>query len=75
MKHTAGPWTVSENKLQCFIDGPEGEEVAQCLGSANGRLIAAAPELLAALKQIERSGCDDFERVQLRELIAKAEGK
>lgn len=54
MSHTQGPWKVTSNKLQCFIDGPNGEEVAQCLGDADARLIAAAPELLEALKSAER---------------------
>jgi len=32
-------------------------------------------EMLETIKRIERAGCDDFERVQLRALIKKAEGK
>lgn len=42
---------------------------------ANARVMAAAPEMLAMLKHIERTGCDDFDRVMLRDLISKAEGR
>ena len=62
VKHTPGPWssrafgTRGEDGPSCFrISGPDGE-VADTFGyserdSANARLIAAAPALLAALKR------------------------
>ena len=63
MKHTPGPWTLF-NDGKC-VAGPEstagaGHGVAMCSmrarsdeeARANARLIAAAPDLLAALKQI-----------------------
>lgn len=59
-KHTPGPWTVDgpahnqivwsspENRV-CFLAHSNGEHPERDF--ANGRLIAASPELLAALKE------------------------
>jgi len=83
-KHTAGPWRVHD-----LADGPSktigplGVFVAQTLGgndSANARLIAAAPDLLAACKAAEKYLCSSpspksvaaYKEVQAA--IAKAEG-
>lgn len=63
LKHTPGPWR-SENQFSCKIlnengvcvavpHGPEGRWVdVKEEHEANARLIAAAPELLEALKSI-----------------------
>jgi hypothetical protein len=90
-KHTPGPWD---------FDGPEhsiivwaGPDLRVCFMTSNGpaeanaRLITAAPDLLAALREmIEEHGQRDFEdallpkKMQPREIwkafdaIAKAEG-
>ncbi len=56
-KHTAGPWRIGM-KPGPMIYGPHGEQVADLRaamvptaeGNADARLIAAAPELLAALQ-------------------------
>ena len=64
-QHTPGPWSLANgNDLQ--IDGPNGEAVAwteTCVGierdRANARLIAAAPDLLAACMAV----LDDLEMV------------
>ncbi len=64
MAHTPGPWTILPNRV-CVI-GPCAEDeggsalVAMCAAArrdndecaANARLIAAAPELLAALEEL-----------------------
>jgi hypothetical protein len=95
-KHTPGPWVVAED---VFNDRPEirdmdGRLIAVVMAhypmsattqSANARLIAAAPELLEALKWLNAEfECrdddfggvlftrNDFDRV--RKAIAKAEG-
>ena len=53
-KHTPGPWTKDRN----IIEDAEGQEIARVAYEqsgyvqANARLIAAAPELLKALKAI-----------------------
>lgn len=92
--YTPGPWSADGYKIYTKdwdslightgnSDVPEGEAVA------NARLIAAAPELLEALRQILSSGIEpddpriDFLRVQVDKLdweaaraaIAKAEGR
>lgn len=65
-KHTPGPWTVVKNgnskSLVRYSDGENVTYVAQCNDmqfcpehgtvEANARLIAAAPELLAALENL-----------------------
>ena len=50
-KHTPGPWRVWENLIQVSPNGPSicYFEAGQQPSEANARLIAAAPELLAAL--------------------------
>ena len=56
-KHTPGPWTVEHDYMPFVINGG-GSIVASVTGTAairpeapaNARLMAAAPELLAALK-------------------------
>jgi hypothetical protein len=63
-QHTPGPWRFNENPTHADLTiwGSEGTAVVTDLGDrlttykqncANARLIAAAPELLAALKSIE----------------------
>lgn len=92
-KHTPGPWVVAED---VFNDRPEirdrdGRLIAVVMAhypmsattqSANARLIAAAPELLEALKWLNAEFDDDFGGVlftrndfeRVRKAIAKAEG-
>ena len=98
-KHTPGPWYVLETK-HC-VGGPLGPNgigsgIAMCgmrartpeEQEANARLIAAAPDLLDALKGIVREiraysspECDDADSIGYAELkaadaaIAKAEGR
>jgi len=56
--HTPGPWHYAPGEL---VYGPSGETVASCrfvtnfkdTNVANMRLVASAPELLAALREIE----------------------
>lgn len=90
MKHTPGPWRLyphgceTSNGLPVIVK-KNGHLVASLCdrNTANGRLIAAAPELLAvargalgyllALPESERP--DEPWLKPLRETIAKAEGK
>lgn len=57
-EHTQGPWQVHyslANKNLASVTDRNREPIAPCVGEnaeANARLIAAAPELLAALKAI-----------------------
>lgn len=84
-EHTKGPWTV--HPIKSWVTDPTGEAVCGMLWPtysrteeetlANARLIAAAPEMLEALKNIE----NDDERIPssawnlVRSAIAKATGK
>lgn len=93
MKGTPGPWECTTRQgswdwvvysladpnieiCQPFHDGTEDNEI----GEANARLISAAPDMLAALKQIEsemRVGLGSSygeTREQVRRAIKKAEG-
>jgi len=62
-KHTPGPWTSREaydNGEPCgMVIGPMGYDIAtsnEDENRANARLIAAAPEMLAALSAIVEAG-------------------
>jgi phosphoribosylamine-glycine ligase len=59
-KHTAGPWRVGDAGATVFgppNGNPSPETVARVTKKANARLIAAAPELLAAIVQaVESAG-------------------
>lgn len=88
-EHTPGPWT---NPWDHLIQGAGGAPVCEVHGqhmSANARLIAAAPELLAALKlaadaidyaQAQVDSENDRHNLlvrlaQVKRVIAKAEGR
>ena len=57
MEHTKGPWEARGKMVSSGKDCVGGESICQCYdnGMANARLIAAAPELLEALKRIEKA--------------------
>ena len=62
--HTPGPWRVEADRqgLECVV-GPKGV-VADTIGSeANARLIAAAPELLDALRRVIVNHCGNSDRI------------
>ena len=55
LKFTPGPWTVEPNSLRVFADHAKSGEklIAEPVGANadNARLIAAAPELILALRE------------------------
>jgi len=89
-KHTSGPWHYEDERYatKCVI-GVENDDrwVAHCQpefnGEANGRLIAAAPDLLFALDeafaQYDSDRWEDHEKPGwwslAREALAKAKGE
>jgi hypothetical protein len=84
-KHTPGPWDfegfeqVAGNGVFYggLIVGDDGETVvAQCVAAHNARLIAAAPELLEALKNLENDdgSIPAHAWALVQSAIAKAEG-
>ena len=90
MKHTPGPWTqdhTKEGKACVWLDGHTEPEIwmgnketrIDCNTEANARLVAAAPELLAALQLLlaqDDNGEDEiWVRNKARAAIAKATGE
>jgi hypothetical protein len=94
-KHTPGPWVARQSAhgpIDIF-DSQERDVVTVYGGGvpsehkqANARLIAAAPELLDALKAMDAAICEGFETqagrmagrkalIAARAAIAKAEGR
>jgi len=92
-QHTPGPWWAGTDEDAHMVYGSEadGTAVADCMRDdgddyverANARLIAAAPDLLAACKvALDRIGSDiesphlrTADGDQLRAAVAKAEGR
>jgi hypothetical protein len=82
--HTKGPWKAEEFDVVRATGPKEDRTIAfgALFGSesadeakANARLIAAAPELLEALKYLLELGGDDDRRIAAEAAIAKAEGR
>jgi hypothetical protein len=86
MKHTPGPWKATADPYSDVVVDAAGVELCVMVGSGpqadNARLIAAAPELLEALRdlvQLEADGRAESESAieyweRARAAIAKAEG-
>lgn len=83
-KGTPGPWVVRSQKVQSV--GTEEKMTAMCYGVANANLIAAAPELLEAVRQlhdyVEDTHCESHDECEsshpmalARSAIAKALGQ
>lgn len=74
--HTPAPWTVSQPSGN-YIDTPTGSVAALTYGAtkADAHLIAAAPDLLAALEwwqeQMRDDNCDDMGKL-LDDMSVKA---
>jgi len=89
MPHTPGPWKVVRNIVRgggCRIDsGQYCETVAESVLEQNAHLVAAAPDMLAALKAVQRvEHIADIDRankaesdaaILVEEAIDKAEGR
>lgn len=92
-KHTLGPWKAKGEKYGKTIDifGNDGtdqpiawadsDDIDPKEAKANARLIAAAPDLLAALERLFKqtsegnAPCGEDTREAVRAAIAKAAGK
>ncbi len=84
-KHTPGPWKPTyESDPYRLVDHTDGREIAAVSGvdnenrDANARLIAAAPDLLEALKGLLpmwESGVSEPWVEAAKAAIAKAEGE
>jgi hypothetical protein len=74
---TPGPWHEEEEHGGIYVNTEEGYHVAQVFRlAANARLIAAAPEMLEALKALVETipHADHGIWEKARAIIAKAEG-
>jgi hypothetical protein len=85
MTHTHSPWHLGKRAGNPAIYGKDGTEIAEILQGLtpewreNARLIAAAPEMLAALKELlaDKYLADPINADRMaktRAAIAKAEG-
>lgn len=95
-QHTPGPWAVRPNGANSSpfgIEDAEQNHIASAIfemtngiegARANARLIAAAPDMLAALKRLWELGQEPYPEVEretadaladARNAIAKAEGR
>lgn len=77
IKHTPGPWSVVVLDTETIVDAPS-QTVANEVSNSDADLIAAAPDLLAALIAAERHirpvpGTKEV-RAQVRAALTKAEG-
>ena len=82
-KHTPGPWRVVDSWNDHMVEGQNGEEIiwqdgphdTPTINEANARLIAAAPDLLAALEYAIKQ-VPELETVPgIAAAIAKAKGE
>lgn len=82
MSHTPGPWTAygctiyRENERVAQTWDPDSVSLPVPAMEANARLIASAPELLAALELIHSNAGESPEwiRARIAPAIAKAKG-
>jgi hypothetical protein len=78
--NTPGPWHLGKRGGNPAIYGKDGTEVAEILHGltpewrANARLIAAAPEMLAALQSLTHPMASDEDLQNALAVIAKAKG-
>ena len=92
-KHTKGPWKIGFSSYPTPVYGKKNEHIAWMdgsanevgksgltpVGQANAQLIAAAPELLSALKALREWSKNEYQSnaildKQVDAVIAKAEG-
>ena len=75
---TPGPWRIGAIESgMVAIDGANGEDVTVCVSPEDGRLIAAAPDLLDALKRCKFDSLNMTleDREFCRAAISKATGE
>ena len=79
--HTPGPWRLTDahNPRVILIDGPHGAvaEFVDFRKMADARLIAAAPDMLAALQNIYANAAEspEYIRARIAGVIAAATGE
>jgi len=84
MSHTAGPWRFSQDGGEpywsvdmplCGGDGYGSGNAMVYTSESDARLIAAAPDLLAAAKLVLEAGDQEYVKFIVRDAISKAEGR
>jgi hypothetical protein len=75
-KHTPGPWRIGALESgQAAVDGASGAEVTGWVSIPDAHLIAAAPDMLAALELLLPYLEDCRMDSEARAAIAKAKGQ
>lgn len=69
-KHTPGPWRIEDTRIRGVNADGEGINVVDCRGAMGGDdtdadmcLIAAAPDLLAALQRVAHIPCERSDNI------------
>lgn len=73
LKHTPGPWRYTPWHIEegnPTVRAPEGWLICETSSDANARLIAAAPDLLQALKRLVARVDPDYTEVETLEAKA-----
>jgi hypothetical protein len=82
-RHTPGPWAVTADGINIKTKDTDimicenGGETGATEDKANARLIAAAPDMLEALENLENNGVEipDHAWIMIKNAIDKATGK
>ena len=73
-QHTPGPWEVDLKTATATVRTTQGTSVARCYqGDNDARLIAACPDLLAALQELVADNLTLAENIRNIPALARAE--
>lgn len=76
-KHTKGPWSATKDPFigNAFEINSASEHIGMVAPEANARLIAAAPEMYEALKNLINPYCPaEYSLTEINSVLAKIDG-